>query len=821
MARSATRPRQRPRGSGAHPVGRKRQGPTPTQLAIAWLTRVETLGLALVLVAVVVSVWLAAGRAAPVLEDIVRSTGLLVFVFEAAFAGIGLLIWRRDLTLPLSYPRFLLASLPGLLFLAGLLGVLSPSSTVGGVVLSEVTAGGELGGFLTGGVAGLLLWVVCGIAFTAIVWPEQSKLVVSRTPDVAATVWGWHIPHRIFHAIAVVVDFAFPTKAPPDESPMRNAPDWLPEDEDDEPEPLPVELVDAEPEVPDDRLKQGALPVNWWANEDEDEESVEAEAPKKPAKMSPWQIPPMDLLANAAPADESAKPDNQLRAGLIVDTLASFGVDARVSQFHEGPVVTQFDVEPGWEIKYKQVTERDKEGKPILDKDGRPKTHQEEVSRTRVRVNQITNLSNDLALALAAPSLRIEAPVPGRSVVGIEVPNSAASVVTMRSVIETPAFQRLAAKTKIAIPLGKSVSGEPVVADLAKMPHLLIAGATGAGKSVAINSIISSILMQARPEDVRFVMIDPKRVELAGFQMIPHLAFSNIVVDMEKVVGTLGAVLHEMEDRYKEFARLAVRNIESYNKHAKVTEPLPYWVVIIDELADLMMAAPFEVERQICRLAQLARATGIHLIVATQRPSVDVITGLIKANFPTRIAFAMTSQVDSRTILDMAGAERLLGRGDMLYMPTDSSKPKRVQGVYLSDAEIDRIVAYWAQQRATRSTPIYDHLLEEALQEIEDAEDADPMYEKAKALAEEHSRVSTSMLQRRLRIGYPRAARIMDRLEDEGIVGGGGSGGGGGSREVGSRDTDSGYVSSGDPFDLDDPDEPGFRPPRNNPWEDN
>jgi S-DNA-T family DNA segregation ATPase FtsK/SpoIIIE len=518
-------------------------------------------------------------------------------------------------------------------------------------------------------------------------------------------------------------------------------------------------------------------------------------------------MPPMDLLAGAPPADESARPDNNLRSKLIVDTLASFGVDATVAAFHEGPVVTQFDVEPGWEVKRKQIPERDKDGKAILDKDGRPKVRQEEVSRTRVRVNQITNLSNDLALALAAPSLRIEAPVPGRSVVGIEVPNSSASVVTLRSVIETPAFQRLASRSKLALPLGKSVSGEPVVADLAKMPHLLIAGATGSGKSVAINSIIASILMQAEPEDVRFVMIDPKRVELAGFSMIPHLAFSNIVVDVEKVVGTLGAVLHEMEARYKNFASLAVRNIDSYNKHPKITQKLPYWVVIIDELADLMMAAPFEVERQICRLAQLARATGIHLVVATQRPSVDVVTGLIKANFPTRIAFAMTSQVDSRTILDMAGAERLLGRGDMLYMPTDSSKPKRVQGVYLSDQEIDRLVAFWAQQRTKRSTPVFDHLLDQAMIEIEEAEDADPMYDKAKALAEEHSRVSTSMLQRRLRIGYPRAARIMDRLEEEGIVGGGS----GGSRDVLEHD-------SGSLDDLDDG-EPGFRPPQHNPWD--
>jgi S-DNA-T family DNA segregation ATPase FtsK/SpoIIIE len=400
-----------------------------------------------------------------------------------------------------------------------------------------------------------------------------------------------------------------------------------------------------------------------------------------------------------------------------------------------------------------------------------------------VRVNQITTLQNDLALALAAPAIRIEAPVPGKSVIGIEVPNTAASVVTLRSVMETAAFQRLAQRSKLALALGKSVAGEPVVADLARAPHLLIAGATGSGKSVCMNTIISCLLMQAKPEEVRFVMIDPKRVELAGFAMIPHLAFSSIVVDVEKVVGTLGAVLHEMEDRYKRFAALAVRNIEGYNKHPKVSERMPYWVVIIDELADLMMAAPFEVERQICRLAQLARATGIHLIVATQRPSVDVVTGLIKANFPTRIAFAMTSQVDSRTILDSAGAERLLGRGDMLYMPTDSTKPKRVQGVYVSDPEIDRIVGFWAEQRLKggNSTPVYDHLLEEAQAQIEEDEDDDPMYERARSLAQEHSRISTSMLQRRLRIGYPRAARLMDMLEEEGIVA---PSSGGGSREV-------------------------------------
>ena len=578
------------------------------------------------LVALVVAVWLIAGRGLPVLDSLVQAAGLLAFVFLWLFAMAGILVWRHQLSLPMAYPRWLVAFLPLFLVVEGFLAFLKPSMTVGSVDLALATAGGDLGNFLTSSVLGVFVWLVSLLAFTVIVWPQQVRLTVERTPGAMATAWSWHIPHKIWHALLALVDFAFPTKAPPDESPLSTAPDWLPDEEFDdiEPEPLPVALVRTEElEIPDARLKQAQLPVNWWAAE---EPQAEPEKPAVKPKLTDWRMPPMDLLLNAAPTDESAKPDNALRSNLIVETLASFGVDARVAAFHEGPVVTQFDIEPGWEVKYKTVQERDKDAKLLYDKDGKAKTRQEEVSRTRVRVNQITNLSNDLALALAAPSLRIEAPVPGRSVVGIEVPNSAASVVTMRSVIETPAFQRLAQKTKLAIPLGKSVSGEPVVADLTKMPHLLIAGATGAGKSVAINSIISSILMQARPEDVRFVMIDPKRVELAGFQMIPHLAFSNIVVDMEKVVGTLGAVLHEMEARYKRFATLAVRNLEAYNKHPKVTERMPFWVVIIDELADLMMAAPFEVERQICRLAQLARATGIHLIVATQRPSVDVVT---------------------------------------------------------------------------------------------------------------------------------------------------------------------------------------------------
>ncbi|MDP3767465.1 MAG: DNA translocase FtsK, partial [Dehalococcoidia bacterium] len=500
-----------------------------------------------------------------------------------------------------------------------------------------------------------------------------------------------------------------------------------------------------------------------------------------------WQLPPLDVLLDVS--TQEGQPDNAARARLIIDTLASFGVDARVVQVNEGPTVTQFGLEPGWEVRTRQVTERDASGRPMLDKSGQPKARTEEVSRTRVRVNAITVLSNDLALALAAPSLRIESPVPGKPFVGLEVPNHTATLVTLRSVIESAQFRRLSLRSRLALALGKSVAGEPTVADLAKMPHLLIAGATGSGKSVCINSIIACVLMHASPEEVRFVMIDPKRVELSSFANIPHLAFSSIITDIEQVVGTLQAVIHEMETRYRRFSSLAVRNIEAYNRHPRCPVRLPYWVVIIDELADLMMAAPYEVERQICRLAQLARATGIHLIIATQRPSVDVVTGLIKANFPTRVAFAMSSQVDSRTILDTAGAEKLLGRGDMLYLPTDAAKPKRLQGVYVSDQEIEQLVSFWTQDRFQDvEREVFDHLLEEARQQSTELQPGDdPMVEKAKELAEEHRRISTSMLQRRLRIGYPRAARLIDILEAQGVVG---PAEGGGSREVLADDDD-------------------------------
>lgn len=534
-----------------------------------------------------------------------------------------------------------------------------------------------------------------------------------------------------------------------------------------------------------------------------------------------WRLPPIELLEPDGAAVSSTSADES--AQIIVDTLASFGVDARVAEINRGPSVTQFGIEPGWEVKTRQVAVRGSDGKPLLDDDGQPVTKTEEVGRTRVRVNRITRLANDLALALSAPSIRVEAPVPGRPVIGIEVPNAETSVVALRGLLESDEYRNALEKGALPIALGRDVRGRAVVADLAKMPHVLIAGATGSGKSVCINTVITSLLMHQSPLQLRLVLVDPKRVELTGYATVPHLQLSHVVTEADEVVQVLGIVVGEMDRRYRLLEQSGARNIASYNKQAGADNPLPYWVVVLDELADMMMAAPVEVEQQLVRLAQLARATGIHLVVATQRPSVDVVTGLIKANFPTRVAFATTSQTDARVIMDQTGAEKLLGRGDMLYMSSDSIKPRRVQGAYVSDEEIDRVIEAWTaenQPKPERST--IDEMIEDIVQdaeaepetraaleanrenetlrdtlrtamatdeeelEVEEEEDApgtiappamvqrdvepDTRFEEAAALASEHARVSASLLQRRLRIGLPRAERLIDQLEQAGIV---------------------------------------------------
>jgi S-DNA-T family DNA segregation ATPase FtsK/SpoIIIE len=469
-----------------------------------------------------------------------------------------------------------------------------------------------------------------------------------------------------------------------------------------------------------------------------------------------WRLPPIDIL-DMSPEVQFSEADNLQRAKLIEDTLSSYGVDTKVVQINAGPTVTQFGIEPGWDIRYKDIKEPDR--------DGRIQVRREEVSKTRVKVERISSLANDLALALAAPTIRIEAPVPGKSYIGVEVPNTTSGMVSLRGVVETSAFQKLVAKSKMALALGKGAGGESVAADLTKMPHLLIAGATGSGKTVCLNTVLCCLLMNNTPNDVRFILIDPKRVELTQYNSIPHLA-TPVIVDTDKALNSLRWLCHEMDLRYKKLASVGARHIEGYNKDKKGVEKMPYLVLIIDELADLMMAGFDEVETNLCRLAQLARATGIHLVVATQRPSVDVVTGLIKANFPTRISFAVTSQVDSRTILDGAGAEKLLGRGDMLFMPTEAAKPKRLQGCFLSDAEIERLVYFWGGQRKAEPDKLsMETLVATAPVGTIGGHPRDALLEQAKELAKTYEEVSTSFLQRKLHIGYPRAARLKEQLD--------------------------------------------------------
>jgi DNA segregation ATPase FtsK/SpoIIIE, S-DNA-T family len=470
-----------------------------------------------------------------------------------------------------------------------------------------------------------------------------------------------------------------------------------------------------------------------------------------------WSLPQLDQILEAGVEVAHDDDHDRQRAHLIEETLASFGAPVRVVEINRGPTITQFGAEPDF----------------IESRSG----------RTRVRVSKITALSNDLALALSARTIRVEAPVPGKGFVGIEVPNEEIGVVALRDVIESEAFKRL--KSPLRFALGQNVSGQAVAADLAAMPHLLIAGQTGSGKSVCVNALISCLLINNTPDDLRLIMVDPKRVELTGYNGIPHL-LAPVVVELERVVAALQWVTREMDMRYRKLAEAGSRNIQDYNARmtAAGQKKLPYLVLIIDELADLMMLAPDETERTITRLAQLARATGIHLVIATQRPSVDVVTGLIKANFPARVAFAVASNVDSRVILDQPGAETLLGRGDMLFQAPDSPAAVRLQGVYVSDSEILRLVAFWqsyaglvtpaptAIEGTIDSLPSGVPLKQMSFWESGAGEsDDDPMLAEAIDLARRQGRASISMLQRRLRIGYTRAARLIETMEERGIVG--------------------------------------------------
>ncbi len=516
---------------------------------------------------------------------------------------------------------------------------------------------------------------------------------------------------------------------------------------------------------------------------------VKATRPKIKAERSE-ALPPIDLLKIARPV-KGGEADAQRQAAIIEETLAHFGLTGKVIETRRGPTVTQFGVEPGYLEKPAPNGEK---------------------RLQRVRVSQIANLQNDLALALEAQSLRIEAPIPGRGLVGIEVPNLQSSAVDLRSLMETETFKQLRIKSPLAMGLGKDVSGAEICADLARMPHLLIAGTTGSGKSVCISAIAVCLVMNNRPEDLKLVMIDPKMVELSRFNGLPHI-LGKPESDMDRIPAVLQWVSREMDGRYKKFAEVGARHLADYNEILIRREetPLPRIVVLIDELADLMLQQPIETEKTICRLAQMARATGIHLIVATQRPSVDVVTGLIKANFPARIAFAVASATDSRVIIDQNGADALLGRGDMLFLNPESGHPLRAQGCFVSDREIESIITWWKKQVAAEralaeadaekaeaageyvanrkpelETPWDTLAAELAAQKTMSgssrgkggnaANDADggddDLVQRAMEIIRSTGNASTSLLQRKLRIGYPRAARLMEELQEMGYVGG-------------------------------------------------
>jgi DNA segregation ATPase FtsK/SpoIIIE-like protein len=556
---------------------------------------------------------------------------------------------------------------------------------------------------------------------------------------------------------------------------------------------LPLEKLDQT--LKEERTRSGTKHVERVNEEQMRLRKKKARSPQAdvvPVRQSTWQVPGTVLLNTYDTAKlQMQAGDVGALAKIIQDTLRSFRVDAEVrpEDISVGPTIIRFGIRPTGKP---EMRKDEKTGKmvPVVDASGQI------VYETRTRVSRIMALQNDLALVLEAKTIRMEAPVPGRPYVGVEIPNKNSRLVTLREVLESKEYQIAKEKSKLAIGLGKDVAGQVRVGDLARMPHLLIAGATGSGKSVCVNTIIASILTQATPDDVRLLMVDPKMVELNMYNGIPHL-LSPVVIEVDKVVSLLKNAINEMERRYRLFSQLGVRNLDGYRKLRKQKfeqgdtslNNMPAIVIIIDELADLMMAAPEEVEGMICRLAQLARATGIHLVVATQRPSVDVITGLIKANIPTRISFMVSSAVDSRTIIDMGGAERLLGRGDMLYLPADAGRPERIQGAFLSDEEANLLADYWRQQIIERAATISEESAQAGVQlavepgwELKDQpsqefELDDELLDKAEEIVCEYGRASISLLQRRLRVGYSRAARLIDLLEQRGIIGQSESGG--------------------------------------------
>jgi len=662
-------------------------------------------------------------------ERLLTALGLGVLPVLLAVIGLTMLFWLRRLSLLVERWNLWLGIIIFIIALMGILAFFAPS---GVETLEEASLGGEFGQAIIGGrdvdsdwhtalgVLRVIGVILVGVAFVAphFAWNEGSK---------GAKTFGPVIKRAAVSSKGLVQGLSRRySENPLHEKGLSWVKKRVGRSEPQEKTPKPRRAVAKETKEP------AVVPSTVSLN------SPEA-----------WQLPVVDLLDETVQV-ELSKAEVEKRARLIEEALASYGVDAKVVQTNIGPAVTQFGVEPGWDKKYKEVKEKDRYGNV--------RVRTEEVSRTRVKVERITSLGNDLALALAAPAIRMEAPVPGKAVVGIEVPNTSTGLVSVREVLESPAFKRMNAKTKLAIALGKGTGGEMAVADLAKMPHVLVAGATGSGKTVCLDTMIVSLLIHNTPDDLRFIMIDPKRVELIAFDGIPHL-MNPVITESEKAVEILKWVVNEMDNRYKKLAQAKAHNIDAFNRNNRTSKPMPYIVLVVDELADLMMVESDEVEPLLCRLAQMGRAVGIHVVVATQRPSVDVITGLIKANFPTRISFAVASQVDSRTILDSIGAEKLLGRGDMLYLTAELSKPRRLQGCLTTQQEIEKVTRFWSSQARSQPPEVLVYTGEEG--------STDPLLEQARRLSAEHRQVSASYLQRQLRIGSARAEQLVKQLQEE------------------------------------------------------
>lgn len=658
--------------------------------------------------------------------------GLGKFIIPIALVMVGIQVirWRKHPPRDIDMGRILAFEFSAFLFL-GLLSIISDGS------VSEVESGNDLGGIVGWGIAEV---------FRATIGPTAGFIVILFLL-LLSLVAAFRIMSRLENVVLEGIKKSSLAEGGIKQS-VSSTPQAVVMDHEE----------DREPSI-DRPQKQVWLPPEFRKTFDTPD--IADEKPDNPPERSS-QLPPMDLLAKG----ESFKPDKRsinMTAGLIEKTLDEFGIPAKVVGFRTGPTVTQFAVEPGY-----------------IDKS--------DDDRMKIRVSQISSLQRDLALALSAQRLRIEAPVPGKSYVGIEIPNPNSAEVQLRPLIESEAFYRI--NSPLALTLGRDVSGRPVVADLATMPHLLIAGTTGSGKSVCITALTACLVMNNTPAELKLAMIDPKRVELMRFNGLPHL-MGSVETEIDRILGVLRWATTEMDYRYKLLEKARARNIDSYNKkmERQGKRPLPKIVIVIDEMADLMMSAPDQTEHALVRLAQKARAIGIHLILATQRPSTDVVTGLIKANFPTRISFTVATSIDSRVILDTGGAETLLGRGDMLFLHPEIGLPMRAQGVIVSDSELNRIIRWWKKSTEEKEAYVrerYDDSetppWEESVGEEDETNEDEALIREAINLIKSEGHASASYFQRQLRVGYPRAARLVDQLEEKGIIGP--SQGGGREREI-------------------------------------